>query len=204
MKRIINTFVAFSLILSTSVAAVHAVDVPSFPACPNPGGEIIANYDSGTHGVPGNLSDFEGSDQVFKLSDTQVVQCLCPTSGEGVQTVWWKNTGLSSTDVSILLKEGWVRIPNGSLWGLDNAEYFAKNSNFICGDKGGGPSPTVNGTSTSSSESSGGGSSSVGSTGQILGASTLAATGSWRNILAALGIALLAFIMGRRLYKATR
>lgn len=210
MKRIINIFIAFSLILSSSVAVVRAVDMPNFPACPNPSGDVIANYDSGKHGVPGDPTEFEGSDKVVKINDTQVVQCLCPPSGSGVQTLWWKNTGLSQSDISILLKEGWIRIPNGSLWGLDNAEYFAKNSNFICGEKGGGGGETnngggssVNGTSTSNSGSSES-SSSVGSTGQILGASTLAATGSWRNIIAALGVAVLAFIMGQRLYKSTR
>lgn len=199
-------FVALYLVAAQPVAAQN---IPSFPACPNPGGELIASYDSGIHGVPGDATEYTGSDQVFKLNDAQVVQCLCPDSGSGIQTLWWKDPGLTEDEVSVVTKQGWIRIPNGSLWGLDNSQYFAKNSSFNCGGNGGpgdddddddddDDNGSSNGSSTSrSSDSSGRG-------GQILGASTLAATGSWQSIVAAFAVAFLAYVMARKLSKTSR
>lgn len=201
-------FVALYLVAAQTVSAQS---IPSFPSCPNPGGELIASYDSGIHGVPGDATEFTGSDQVFKLNDTQVVQCLCPDSGSGVQTLWWKDSGLSEDEISVITKQGWIRIPNGSLWGLDDAQYFAKNSNFNCKDNGDDHHDDddddddhghSNGKSTHKSSSSSSSSTSTG--GQVLGASTLAATGSWGSIVAAFAVAFLAFSMARKLSKNNR
>jgi hypothetical protein len=200
MNRAFTLAIIFISLFSL-VGPVAASSVPSFPACPNPGGELIASYDSGKHGVPGDTSEYDGSDKVFKLNDAQVVQCLCPTSGSGVQTLWWKNPGISADEQSILLKDGWIRIPKGSLWGLDDSEYFAKNSTFNCrgGDNGGtGGGGSVNGASTSSDNGVGG------AAGAILGSSTLAATGNWMNVFLAFGIASGAAFLARRLYRASR
>lgn len=177
-------FVIIFLALFLIVSPVSAQSIPTFPACPNPGGEIIAKYDSGKHGIPGDAKEYDGADTVFKLNDAMIVQCLCPTSGSGVQTLWWKNPGLSADEESVVLKQGWIRIPNGALWGLDNSVYFAKNSNFNCGG-------SVNGVGGVSNISA--------STGVILGASTLAKTGNWMTIIAVFALAIAATITARKL-----
>jgi hypothetical protein len=198
------TLVIIIISLFSLVRPVQAQSVPTFPACPNPGGEVIASYDSGKHGVPGDTSEYDGSDKVFKLNDAQVVQCLCPTSGSGIQTLWWKNPGLTVDEEAVIIKDGWIRIPNGSLWGLDDSVYFAKNSTFNChggdtgGPTGGNDDGHVNGASTSSSSGVGG------VAGAILGSSTLAATGNWMNIFFAFVIASGAALLARRLYRASR
>jgi hypothetical protein len=168
------------MFFSVSASSVSAVDAPNFPQCANPGGSVIARYDSGVHGVPGDATTYTGKDSVFKLNDAQVVQCLCPDSGSGVQTLWWKNPGLSVEDEAKIISQGWVRVPNGSLWGLDQDVYFAKNSNFNCNEGGTGG---VNGSSDSKSSSSSNG------LGSILGATTLAGTG---NAMTIFGVFLLA------------
>ena len=170
------------MLLAVSATRVAAVEIPSFPGCPNPGGEIIADYDSGVHGVPGDSTTYTGKDMVFKLDDAKVVQCLCTDSGSGIQTLWWKDPGLSESDEAKVLAQGWVRVPNGALWGLDQSVYFAKNSNFNCSE--GGDGGHVNGSSDSNGGSSSSSSDDAGSNngGSILGASTLAGTGNWSTI----------------------
>lgn len=198
-----SNFFAYLLIglgfLVVPITSVNAQSIPSFPSCPNPGGELIAKYDSGIHGVPGDATTYTGKDSVFKLNDAQVVQCLCPSTGSGVQTVWWKNPGLSADEVAIVLKQGWIRIANGSLWGLDAAEYFAKNSNFICNESGTGGS--TNGSSDSKSSST---SSSSNGSGSILGVSTLAGTGNAMTIIGVFLLAAGALVAGLFTRKLTR
>lgn len=189
MNRSLNIFVVLSMLLAVSTGRVAATNpifqeelkIPSFPACPNPGGEVIADYASGVHGVPGDSTTYTGKDIVYKLNDTQVVQCLCADPGEGIQTLWWKVPELSKEDKKNLIAQGWIRVPNGALWGLDEAEYYAKNSSYSCTTGGDGGhvdgSSSSNGGSSSSSSSS-----SSNSSGSILGASTLAATGNWSSI----------------------
>lgn len=43
---------------------------------------------------------------------------------------------MSQNEISNHIKEGWIYIPDGSAWGLDNAPYLASNSFFICGALG--------------------------------------------------------------------
>ena len=130
-----NLFIISWLIvifLSALVGKADAATIPSFPACANPQGTIRVNYDNGTHGVAGDSNSYSGKDTVYTLSENTLTQCLCPASGSGVQTNWWKASSLNENEINVLISEGWVLIPNGSAWGLDNAPYLAKNSNYSC------------------------------------------------------------------------
>lgn len=191
MKFAITALLLIVISLS-SASTISAQAIPSFPSCPNPGGEIIAKYDSGKHGVPGDSTEYMGADTVFKLNDAMVVQCLCPDSGSGVQTLWWKDPGLSADQQSIVVRQGWIRIPNGSLWGLDNSVYFTKNSNFECKGRGG----AVLGASTSNSGAT------INDPGSILGASTLAGTGNWMTIAGIFTLAVATGLVARTFRRA--
>lgn len=179
---ILTVLISTSLFLSAS--PVYALETPNFPSCPNPGGTIIASYTNGTHGVPGDTKTYTGEDVVYKLNDTQVVQCLCPDSGSGIQTNWLKSTGLTDADKNILENTGWIRIPNGALWGLDGVEYFTKNSSYNCGGQGGGGD--VLGATVSKA-------------GEVLGVSTLAATGDFFRIFALFASAVVLFFTAKKL-----
>lgn len=126
-------FVA-SIILGTS--SVQAFDLPSFSSCPTPGGDPQAQYSSGTHGIPGDVTTYTGSDSVFKLNSSQLVQCFCPepsTGNSGIQTNWWKISDLTQNEINSLKNLGWVFIPDGTVWGLDPGAFLAANSSFSCG-----------------------------------------------------------------------
>src|SRR3989338_10196982 len=146
-----------------------AVTPPEFPSCVNPQGTVRVSYSSGTHGVPGVTTSYQGSDTVYNISENALAQCLCTIDGEGIQTNWWKVPQLSSDEIENFKTQGWIFVPDGSVWGLDPAAYLAKNSNFACRSTGG---------SNSSSSSVGG----VSSIGDIL---ALAATG---NIMVIYGL----------------
>ncbi|GEM_PF-678015 len=193
--------VIYSLFLPLPVSA-QAVSTPSFPTCINPEGEIIAQYLSGTHGIPGNTAEYHGSDTVYRINNNQVLQCFCPENGNsGIQTVWLKTSLLNEEEVSILRRTGWVVIPNGALWGLDPEAYITKNASFECrgvgGGTGGGDNGGGNGGSSNSSSRSG--SSEAGVGGAVLGAATrfpqilgLASTGNTLNTLIFLALILIA------------
>ena len=137
-----NLFVISGLIvifLSALVGYADAATVPTFPLCANPQGQVIASYDSGVHGVAGDSATYGGKDTVYSLGEGTLVQCLCPTSGSGVQTNWWKISELSQDEINVLISQGWIYVPNGAAWGLDSAPYLAKNTNFSCssGNSGG-------------------------------------------------------------------
>lgn len=102
-------------------------------SCVNPQGEIIADYATGIHGIVGNPNTFTGSDKVYKNKETgDVTQCFCPTNGQGIQTNWIKTNQLSQDEIKQYEAQGWIYIPVGSDWGLDNVPYLAKNSNYTC------------------------------------------------------------------------
>ena len=128
-----------AVLFSVTARNAFAVAPPTFPVCSNPQGSLKASYDSGSHGVPGNSSNFTGKDSVYTLSGDTLVQCLCADNGQGIQTNWWKVSSLTSDEIAILVSQGWTQIPDGSSWGLDQAPYLAKNSNFACFPGTGGP-----------------------------------------------------------------
>lgn len=152
------------LLFTTRPSEAKAVDTPVFPSCTNPQGTIKANYSSGTHGIVGNIGNFSGQDTVYQLDSNNVVQCFCPSNGQGVQTNWWKADQLSESDINILRNQGWSYIPNGALWGLDSSPYLAKNSDFSCQDVG-----------------SAGGFSSSGGQGSVLGVNSILGLASTGN-----------------------
>lgn len=163
------------LVIALTVAAfflsalpVRAVEsVPNFPSCTQPTGTLKVHYPSGTHGIAGSSDTFIGSDRVYSLESGNLLQCFCPANGgEGIATNWWKVANFSHNDIEYFTKQSWVWIPNGALWGLDATQYLAKNSNFTCNGMGG--------ASTSS--------------GQVLGASVLGATGQAQQIIGLLVI----------------
>jgi len=139
MKRVPVYLIAGVLLaLSAFVPKALAVTTPTFPTCANPQGTLVVSYSDGTHGIPGSPASYSGSDAVYRLSDTALSQCFCSVYGEGIQTNWWKASSLTDSDVAILKSEGWISIPDGSVWGLDPGPYMALNSNYICGGIGGG------------------------------------------------------------------
>jgi len=66
-------YIAFLASVMIAVASpVHAVTTPIFPSCEAPSGTLIAQYDSGTHGIPGRSAAYTGSDAVYELSNSLV------------------------------------------------------------------------------------------------------------------------------------
>lgn len=121
-----------------SAPNVFAITTPDFPTCTNPEGSLRVQYNEGTHGVVGKSSEFRGKDSVYTVNDSQVLQCLCTDDGQGIQTNWWKISSLTDSQVQTLKNLGWYLVPNGASWGLDSAQYMAKNSNYSCKDGVGG------------------------------------------------------------------
>ncbi|MEK7165253.1 MAG: hypothetical protein AAB874_00400 [Patescibacteria group bacterium] len=134
--RTITLILVLAVILTTPV---QAVVIPSFPACTDPQGSKKVSYSDGTHGIVGSTATYEGSDTVYTLDGDRLVQCFCPKSGAtGVQSNWWKAVNLSNDDIGVLKNDGWNYVPNGALWGLENAPYVVKNNEYACLGTGGG------------------------------------------------------------------
>lgn len=132
MKSIL---VIFGTILLIGATGVKAQEIPNFSTCPTPGGNIIASYDTGTHAIAGDPITHNGSDYVYQLTNTTVTQCYCPVTGvDGIQTDWFDASGLSQDEIDSLKNSGWIYIPNGLSWGLNDAPYLAKNISFACGN----------------------------------------------------------------------
>ncbi len=178
-------FFVYALLTAIVTTPVEAISPPAFSSCPAPGGELLASYSEGIHGVPGDQTTYYGSDSVHKLNQSQVVQCLCPDDGAGIQTTWWNVRDLSIAEQDAVIAQGWVFVPNGALWGLDADPYLAKNTGYNCsGGIGGGFLSENSSTSVP---------------GQVLGA--FAATGDSEKIalLLVLGISLI--MLSRKLAK---
>lgn len=194
-------FVFVSFLVQTGQA--FAYEIPGFTSCVNPQGEIKVNYESGTHGIVGSNASYEGKDTVYNLSSNALTQCFCALDGKGIQTNWWKISQLSESEIEALKSQGWIYVPNGALWGLEDSAYMAKNSDFSCkGSSSSGGSGSTNDSGSSSSSS--GTSSQVsasGPVGQVLG---LASTG---NSVFLLGTALtsgLSLLLGLILKKRAK
>lgn len=204
MKKFIAQASLVLLITLQAVRPAYAVDVPDFPACANPNGEVIAHYDEGTHGIAGSSGTYTGSDTVYRVSDVQTTQCFCSTDGNGIQTNWWNASSLTQDQVAILKADGWIYVPTGNLWGLTNDPYMAKNISYRCLPQGGGD-PNGGGDGKSDGKSDGRSSCPectqppVG--GQVLGTSTgdvlgLAATGDSWILYTVFGISLFLLLSG--------
>ncbi len=197
-KILISTFIVLLSFSWIFLQNVNASDVtpPNFPSCINSTGTVIADFSSGTHGVPGVVTSFQGADKVYAVSDGVVVQCLCPENGAGKQTNWWKIPNLTNDQIESFKTQGWIFIPDGSLWGLESAPYLAMNADFSCtvgnggGSSGGGGGSSSGGGGSSSSSGVGGG--------EILG---LAATGNIMTIYTLLLLGLFSVAFGYLLKK---
>lgn len=132
MKFKILAIVALFLFVGASRVSA-TTDIPNFPACSSPSGSVKVSYASGIHGIPGDSGEYVGSDIVYTISDSSLVQCFCAATGTGIQTNWWKQDSLSQEQLNSLTSQGWILIPDGSAWGLDPVPYLAKNSPFSCG-----------------------------------------------------------------------
>jgi len=183
LGRFFILFTLSSFLFLGLTTIVQAVNSPAFPSCPNPGGELKADYNEGNHGIPGKLGDQTGSDSVYTIGENNV-QCFCSTDNQGTQTNWWKISSLTQSEIDQLKNSGWIYVANGAVWGLEETPYMAFNSNYACGSAIGG-SGEVQGTSTQES-------------GQVLGAAILPATGSW-GILVILGLGLFLLLVGTRM-----
>lgn len=126
-------FTLLSLVLfSFTVSPVQARDIFDFPSCPNPGGTQIAGYASGLHQIVGG-GLLSGSDYVYRVGDNIFVQCFCSEDKtKGIQTNWLHEIHVSPSQEQGLLTKGWLKIENGSDWGLPPGTYFAKNIPFDC------------------------------------------------------------------------
>lgn len=141
MKILQSVLIFSALIISLSAPALAVQETPVFPVCSNPQGELKVEYTSGIHGIPGDENAYSGSDKVYIVSENLVTQCLCPESGNGIQTNWWKVGEISEEEIEYYKNTGWIYVPDGSVWGLDEGPYFAHNFAYTCKDGGtGGPS----------------------------------------------------------------
>ncbi len=126
----------------TAAHPVKAIDIPAFPSCQSPSGTVVVNYSSGVHGIPGDSGQYIGSDIVYTVSDSQLVQCFCADSDSGIQTNWWKISSLTSDQINYLKNLGWIYIPSGLPWGLQDAPYMAQNTTISCSQPVITPTPT--------------------------------------------------------------
>ncbi len=182
-----------------------ALVTPPIFSCQSPVGATIADFNQGTHGIAGDSATYTGSDRVYQVDSNHVVQCFCPSdSNNGIQSNWVKLTDSSEETINYYQKLGWIYVPSGLAWGLDDSPYIVANQSYSCHGDAGGYTPGDSGSSSSNSNSGSSSNSNSGSNsnvigdlgayhpvGDILGASTLAATGNDRMILlyAFLGIA---------------
>lgn len=164
-------------------------NVPNFPSCAAPSGSLIADYNSGTHGIVGSTSVYTGSDRVYQVTGDTLVQCFCAENGQGIQTNWWKASSLSQEQVQTLIAQGWYYIQDGDLWGLSADPYVAKNNTYSCLPSASNP-PTTSTTSTGSSAGGGEGQSASGS---VLG---LAATGNTLTLIVVFTVSLAFIVAG--------
>lgn len=166
--QIAKLLTALSCLVFFSLKPAFA-QTPPQATCITPTGEKIVTYLEGIHGVAGNLNPFTGKDDVFNLGNDDALQCFCATDGTGVETIWWSSfQDLTQEEIDSLISQGWIFVPDGSLWGLATKPYLAKNTNFACSQT----------TTTSSNPSQSSSDTSQSSTpGQVLGVSTLAQTG---------------------------
>lgn len=187
MRKILTSLMLSLGLIANSYIPAYAVEVPNFPSCLSPQGTLRVFYPNGTHGIVGSSQEYIGSDAVYDLSESTLLQCFCSVDGVGIQTNWWNASSLSEEQVEILKKDGWFYVPNGSLWGLVADPFVAKNVSYSCRNT---PAPSASSSSSSSSSNSSSSSSnsSSNSEGEVLG---LAATG---DSLILLGLAILALL----------
>lgn len=131
-QKLVIGIVLGAIIFSTLGKTAYSATEPSFPSCLNPQGTLKVKYDNGTHGIVGDSGTYTGRDEVYTLSDNSLVQCFCPENGNGIQTNWWKTDNFNVDEIERYQSQDWILVPNGEKWGLNNAQYMAKNFRYNC------------------------------------------------------------------------
>jgi len=149
-NKLFITVLASVALLGSSAQPAFAVSTPDFGSCLNPQVAASQVNNGDNHGVVGQITSYKGTDSIYTLSNGNVLQCLCPDNGSGVQTNWLKVNDLSEAEVNVLENDGWIYVATGSSWGLEDVPYLAKNSDFSCRS---GSSSNSSSSSSSSSES---------------------------------------------------
>jgi hypothetical protein len=144
-----KTFVAALIVPTLYLSAafpVSANSVPDFGSCVNPQwSQTQVNYGD-NHGVV-NVGTYSGTDSIYS-SNGNVLQCLCTNSGAGYQTNWLNAGGYSNSEIENLEAQGWIYVPDGSLWGLSHNAYLAKNVSYSCTACTPTPTPAITDTPT--------------------------------------------------------
>lgn len=130
-KTIFSTFGIFAVSV-LFCGNVIAMEPPSFPSCLVPAGELKVQYDRGVHGIAGDFGTYHGQDSVYSVAADQELQCFCPPDGQGIQTNWWKIGDMKYKEIEKHKAAGWIYIPTGSVYGLKNKAYLAKNVPYSC------------------------------------------------------------------------
>lgn len=153
MRKILFSILTLLSVSLFIVKPAYAIQLPTFPSCLSPQGSLKVEYQSGVHGIAGRTAEYRGQDKVYSLTDSTLMQCFCSEDKTtGIQTNWLKASNLSENEIQILKNQGWVYIPNGSLWGLTVDPYVAYNTDFSCNSEStgvGGGGGQVSSTSTS-------------------------------------------------------
>ncbi|OGM10040.1 hypothetical protein A2159_00345 [Candidatus Woesebacteria bacterium RBG_13_34_9] len=113
---------------------VFATNVPEFPSCSNPQGDLKISYVGGEHQIVGETTLRSGSDAVYFINGYDaLLQCFCPSGGDGIQSVWWKIGDMCEEDIESYVNSGWIFVSQGTDWGLAEGSYLAKNTSYSCG-----------------------------------------------------------------------
>ena len=183
-KSLAMTSIAATLFMSAALP-VYANPVPEFGSCLNPQGTKTQENHGSNHGVV-NVGTFSGVDSIYS-SNGNTMQCLCADNGAGYQTNWLKASNYSHDQIDSLKAQGWIYVPEGKDWGLDQGPYLAKNETYTCTVCT--PTPTV--TPTGTVITTPGPTETPGVTTQVQGAS---ANNTSTNVLASTGNALVIYI----------
>lgn len=198
MKSLAALFILIISFWFAAFSKAEAYQIPQFTSCVNPSGQIKVNYDNGTHGIVGSSAAYVGKDAVYFLSGDALTQCFCSSEGKGIQTNWWKVSSLTEGEINSLKSQGWNFVPNGALWGLEQAPYLAFNSEYICrSSQGFTPTTDISGPGGSGGSIAG---ISAG-VGRVLG---LATTGNTKFLYSVLLISITSFLLGLFFKKRTK
>ncbi len=149
----LGLFATILFLLGFSTPA-FADSAPSFPSCSRPVGNAIATNNDGQHGIVGQEGLQSGSDYVYSVDESRVMQCFCG-GNSGTQTNFWEIPQMSFDQIQSYEAQGWVYIPTGSAWGLSDSAYLAQNVSYTCGSSS---NPSNNSGSNGGSNGSVGGS----------------------------------------------
>lgn len=142
LKKIILSTALVAMVFCSFNKEAYSTSEPSFPSCLNPQGTLKVKYDNGTHGIVGD-GVHTGRDEVYAISDNSLIQCFCPENGNGIQTNWWKTENFTIDEIKSYQDKGWILVPDGSVWGLENIQYLAINLNYSCASSNGGGSSQI-------------------------------------------------------------